>query len=52
MKIRLMNPYYEEEIEVLEDLDYFNRAYENILNGSESSIRLTQTKCMLSLIHI
>lgn len=43
MKITLMNPYYDEEIEVLEDLNYFNRAYENILNGSEESIRLTQT---------
>lgn len=44
MKITLMNPYYDEEIEVLEDLDYFNKAYENILNGHEESIRLTQTK--------
>lgn len=43
MKIKLMNPYYEEEIEVLEDLDYFNKSYKNILNGSEESIRLTQT---------
>ena len=43
MKIILLNPYYEEEIEVLEDLDYFNKSYENILNGSEESIRLTQT---------
>lgn len=41
-----MNPYYDEEIEVQEDFDYFNRTYENILNGSEESIRLTQTKCM------
>ena len=46
MKIQLMNPYYDEEIEVLEDLDYFNKSYENILNGSEESIRLTQTKCI------
>lgn len=44
MKIVLINPYYEEVIEVLEDLDYFNKAYENILNGREESIRLTQTK--------
>ena len=43
MKIILMNPYYEEVIEVLEDLDYFNKSYKNILNGSEESIRLTQT---------
>lgn len=43
MKIILLNPYYEEEIEVLEDLDYFNKSYKNILNGSEESIRLTQT---------
>lgn len=44
MKIILLNPYYEEEIEVLEDLDYFNKSYKNILNGSEESIRLTQIK--------
>lgn len=43
MKIRLMNPYYDEEIEVKEDLDYFNRAYEN---GDGASIRLTQTYCL------
>ncbi|MFQ7348342.1 MAG: hypothetical protein ACLRN4_00330 [Anaerococcus vaginalis] len=42
MKIILINPYYEEEIEVVEDLDYFNKSYKNILNGSEESIRLTQ----------
>lgn len=35
MKIKLLNPYYEEEIEVKEDLDYFNKSYTNILNGSE-----------------
>lgn len=46
MKITLLNPYYEENIKVLEDLDYFNKSYENILNGREESIRLTQTKCM------
>lgn len=49
MQIRLMNPYYDEEIEVKEDLDYFNRSYENILNGKEDSIRLTQIKCMDSM---
>ena len=46
MKIILMNPYYDEEIEVLEDLDYFNKSYKNILNGNEESIKLTQIKCM------
>lgn len=46
MKIILMNPYYEEEIEVKEDLDYFNQSYKKILNGNEESIRLTQTKCI------
>lgn len=49
MKIKLMNPYYEETIEVLEDLDYFNKSYKNILNGNEVSIRLTQIKCASSL---
>lgn len=48
MKIILLNPYYKEEIEVLEDLNYFNKVYENILNGGEESIRLTQTECMRS----
>ena len=46
MKLILMNPYYEEEIEVKEDLDYFNQFYKNILNGNEESIRLTQIKCI------
>lgn len=46
MKLILMNPYYEEQIEVKEDLDYFNQSYKNILNGNEESIRLTQTKCL------
>lgn len=46
MKIKLLNPYYEEEIEVNEDLDYFNKSYINILNGSEESIKLTQIKCV------
>lgn len=46
MKIKLLNPYYEEEIEVKEDLDYFNKSYTNILNGSEESIKLTQIKCI------
>lgn len=45
MKIKLMNPYYEETIEVLEDLDYFNKSYENMLNGSTKSIKLTQINC-------
>lgn len=45
MKILLMNPYYDEQIEVKEDLDYFNQSYKNILNGNEESIRLTQTYC-------
>lgn len=46
MKIILLNPYYEEEIEVKEDLDYFNQSYKNILSGNEESIRLTQIKCL------
>lgn len=45
MKIKLLNPYYEEEIEVLENLDYFNESYEKFLSGNEESIKLTQTKC-------
>ena len=49
MKIKLLNPYYEEEIEVKEDLNYFNQSYKNILNGNEESIRLTQTKCLDSI---
>lgn len=48
MKIILMNPYYDEEIEVKEDLDDFNQSYKNILNGNEESIRLTQIKCINS----
>ena len=48
MKIILLNPYYEEEIEVKEDLDYFNQSYKNILNGNEESIRLTQIECIYS----
>ena len=46
MKVTLLNPYYDEEIEVLEDLDYFNKSYENMLKGNEESIRLTQIKFM------
>ena len=46
MKITLMNPYYDEEIEVLEDLDYFNKSYENILKGNEESISFTHIKWM------
>lgn len=48
MKIILMNPYYDEQIEVKEDLDYFNQSYKKILNGNEGSIRLTQIKCINS----
>lgn len=44
MKIKLLNPYYEENIKVLEDLEYFNKSYENILNGNEESIKLTQVE--------
>lgn len=46
MKLILLNPYFEEEIEVEEDLNYFNQSYEKILNGNEESIRLTQTRCI------
>lgn len=46
MKIILLNPYYDEQIEVKEDIDYFNQSYKNILNGNEESIRLTQTYCL------
>ena len=46
MKIKLLNPYYEEEIEVKEDLNYFNQSYKKILNRNEESIRLTQTYCL------
>lgn len=46
MKIILLNPYYEEEIEVKEDLDYFNQCYEDITLGNNESIRLTQTYCL------
>ena len=48
MKIKLLNPYYEEKIEVLENLDYFNESYEKFLSGNEESIKLTQTKCYRS----
>lgn len=48
MKIKLLNPYYEEEIEVLENIDYFNDAYKNILSGNEECIKLTQIKCYSS----
>lgn len=48
MKIKLLNPYYDEEIEVLENIDYFNKAYENMLSGNEESIKLTQTECRRS----
>lgn len=46
MKIKLLNPYYEEEIEVKENLDYFNQCYRHIMAGDEDFIRLTQTKCL------
>lgn len=46
MKIILLNPYYDEEIEVKEDLDYFNQCYEDITLGNNESIRLTQTYCI------
>ena len=49
MKLILLNPYYDEEIEVKENLDYFNQSYENVLNGNEESIRLTQTSRMTGL---
>lgn len=45
MKLILLNPYYEEEIEVKENLDYFNQCYKHILAGDEDFIRLTQTCC-------
>lgn len=45
MKLILMNPYYEEQIEVKEDLDYFNQSYRDIVLRNEDTIRLTQTKC-------
>lgn len=45
MKIILLNPYYEEQIEVKENLDYFNQCYRHIMAGDEYFIRLTQTKC-------
>ena len=48
MKLILLNPYYEEEIEVKEDLNYFNQSYKNILNGNEECIILTQIKCINS----
>lgn len=48
MKITLLNPYYEEEIVVLEDLKYFNKAYQNMLNENEESIKLTQIECKRS----
>ena len=48
MKLILLNPYYEEEIEVKEDLNYFNQSYKNILNKNEESIRLTQINCINS----
>lgn len=44
MKLILMNPYYDEEIEVLEDLEYFNQCYRGITLGENESIKLTQTK--------
>lgn len=46
MKIILMNPYYEEQIEVKEDLDYFNQSYRDIVLRNEDTIRLTQIKCL------
>ena len=46
MKIILLNPYYEEEIEVKENLDYFNQCYRHIIAGDEDFIRLTQTYCL------
>lgn len=46
MKLILMNPYYEEQIEVKEDLDYFNQSYRDIVLRNEDTIRLTQTKCL------
>ncbi len=48
MKIKLLNPYYEEEIEVLENINYFNNAYKNTIIGNEECIKLTQTECRRS----
>lgn len=42
MKIILLNPYYDEEIEVKENLDYFNQCYRHMMAGDEDFIRLTQ----------
>ncbi|EEI83519.1 hypothetical protein [Anaerococcus tetradius] len=49
MKIRLLNPYYEEEIEVEESLVYFKCCYRNVELGIVDSIKLTQTKCYDSM---
>lgn len=48
MKLILMNPGYEEQIEVKEDLEYFNKCYKGITLGENESIRLTQTKKLIS----
>ena len=49
MKITLMNPYYDEKIEVLENLDYFNKSFNDLNAGNIQSIKLTQTNCKSSI---
>ncbi|WP_058990619.1 hypothetical protein [Anaerococcus rubeinfantis] len=48
MKITLINPYYDEKIEVLENLDYFNKSFDDLNAGKIESIKLTQTNCFSS----
>lgn len=45
MKIKLLNPYYESKIEIIEDLEYFENENGKLEKGQISAIKLTQTLC-------
>lgn len=45
MKIKLLNPYYESKIEVIEDSHYFEKENKKLEKEQISSIKLTQILC-------